>query len=762
MWFKDIKKDDLGKTGGKGVNLGIMFNAEFPIPAGYIVTAQAYEEFLEKTNLPEKINQILSTINVEQTKDLQDKSKKIRDLIIGMEMPNDIKASVAEAYDTMEMISDQDVRDVTKILQSAAEKPFVAVRSSATAEDLPDASFAGQQATFLNVRGRDELLEAVKKCWASLFTARAIYYREKNDFAHDKVLIAVVVQKMVNSETSGIIFSANPATNDKDEIVIEAVYGLGETAVSGAVNPDLYIVDKESLEVKKAEVKNQEWGLFRGEEGNVKLNISEDKKGKQILDETEIVGLAKLAKKIEDHYQKPQDIEFAIENNKIYILQSRAITTLKEKTEESGQDLSNMTVLVTGLTASPGIGSGKVKIIKDATELDKVEEGDVLVTPMTNPDMVPAMKRAIAIVTNEGGLTSHAAIVSREMGIPSIVGTSNATQILENGQIVTVNANTGEVYEGEIEIEQEQKEEEIYEEIDTKTKIVVIMGTPDYAERAAKTGADGVGLLRLEFIIAGQSKHPAQYIREDKDDEYSNVIYEGIKTIAEAFKGKSVWVRTSDIRTDEYAKLTGGEKEPQEENPMMGWHGIRRSLDDVRILKAEFKAIKKLHDEGYKEVGIMIPFVIRAEEVKEAKEICREVGMEPIEDVEFGIMVETPASCWIIEEICKEGISFASFGTNDLTQLTLGIDRNNERIAKLFDEMHPAVLGEMEKVLDVCSRYNVKTSICGQAGSNPEMAEFLVRHGVHSISANPDAVNKIRKVVFDTEQKLSQDENSLG
>jgi len=413
--------------------------------------------------------------------------------------------------------------------------------------------------------------------------------------------------------------------------------------------------------------------------------------------------------------------------------------------------------LIKGETASRGVYHGRVKIIKDASELNKIEKGDILVTSMTTPDMVPAMQKAGAIVTDEGGMTCHAAIVSREMGIPCIVGTEHATQILKENQEITVNATHGIVYSGKVEIKQEEKKIIATmqgETLLTATDIKVIMDLPDVAERAAQTGADGVGLVRIEIMIANSGIHPAEYIRQDRDEDYKNMLKEGIGKIAKAFLHKPVWVRCSDLRSDEYRNLKGGDKEPKETDPMIGWHAIRRLLDEPRILKAEFKAIKELHEEGFDNVGVMLPFIIRTDEVKKAKEIMREVGLEPCKDIDFGVMIETPASCWIIEDLCKEGISFVSFGTNDLTQLTLGIDRNNQRISKLFDEMHPAVLGEISKVIKTCRRYKVKTSICGQAGSRPEMADFLVHQGVDSISANVDVVDEIRRVVARTERKL--------
>jgi pyruvate,water dikinase len=381
---------------------------------------------------------------------------------------------------------------------------------------------------------------------------------------------------------------------------------------------------------------------------------------------------------------------------------------------------------------------------------------------MTTPDMVPAMQRAGAIITNEGGMTCHAAIVSREMGTPCIVGTEHATEVLKEGEMVTVHASRGIVYEGKIEIKEEKKPAAAAlvsggGEIITATEVKVIMDFPDLAEKAAATGADGAGLVRLEIMIASGGIHPAEYIRQGKEQDYINLLKTGIGKIAKAFHGKPVWVRCSDMRTDEYRNLQGGDQEPKETDPMIGWHAIRRLLDEPKILTAEFQAIKELHEAGMKNVGVMLPFVIRVDEVKKAKEIMRGLGMEPCKDIDFGVMIETPASCWVIEDLCREGISFVSFGTNDLTQLTLGIDRNNQRIAKLFDEMHPAVLGELAKVIKTCKKYGVVSSICGQAGSRPEMAEFLVHQGIDSISANADAVHEIRKVVARTEKKLLLD-----
>ncbi|MBS3126663.1 phosphoenolpyruvate synthase [Candidatus Woesearchaeota archaeon] len=760
-WFKDLHKDSIPVAGGKGANLGEIFNVGLPVPPGFAVTAQTYKEYLERTNIQPKIADLLKDLDVEDTDSLQRMATKIQELIISTPIPEDIAEEIKDNYELL----GADTKEAHDLIQG--KDVFVAVRSSATAEDLPSLSFAGQQATYLNVKGKENVVSAVLACWASLFTARAIYYREKNKFPHLKVLISAIVQKMVNSSHSGVMFTVNPSTNNPDEIVIEAVYGLGEMIVSGEVNPDLYIIDKNTKSIKKIEVKKQELGLFRNEQGkNERQKIPKDEQTRQVIDEKQIKELARLGKKLEDHYGKPQDIEWAIEKGQIFIVQTRAVTTFSPKVckderpclpEEQGR------ILLKGETASAGVYTGSVKLVHSASELGKIQKGDILVTPMTTPDMVPAMQKAGAIVTNEGGMTCHAAIVSREMGIPCIVGTEHATEVLKDGEIVTVHASRGIVYEGEIEVAKEEKLVALKEtimaagELITATEVKVIMDLPDFAERAAATEADGVGLVRLEIMIANGGIHPAEYIRQGKEQEYITLLKNGIRKIAKAFAGKPVWVRCSDMRSDEYRNLQGGDKEPKETDPMIGWHAIRRLLDEPAILQAEFQAIRDLHYEGLKNVGVMLPFVIRVDEVKRAKQIMRDVGLEPCIAIDFGVMVETPAVCWIMEELCKEKISFVSFGTNDLTQLTLGIDRNNERLAKLFDEMHPAVLGEMAKVIKICKKYNVKTSICGQAGSRPEMAEFLVHQGVDSISANADAVDDIRRVVARTEKKLLLD-----
>ncbi len=751
VWLNEIKKEDIAIAGGKGANLGEMYQAGLPVPNAFIITSKAFKNFLEEAGIKKQISGIISSITMENTKELDEKAKKIREIIINSDMPVHLEVNIEKAYATL---TDED-----GINSPVKEPVFVAVRSSATTEDLKDASFAGQQESYLNVKGNSNLLESVKKCWASLFTARAIYYRAKQGFDSDKALIAVVVQKMINSEKAGVIFTANPLTNNRDEIVAEAVFGLGEGLGLGEVEPDHYVFDKSSGRIKETKIGTKNFVITRDSSGkNIQKELHDEFKVKQVVYDHELKLIFDYAKKIELHYGSPQDIEFAFESGNFYITQSRPITTLDKKIKKS-EDIGAKSILE-GSPASPGVASGKVKIIHSLAELEKMQKGDILVTKMTNPDMVVSMQKASGIVTNEGGSTCHAAIVSRELGIPCIVGTKKATEILKENEIITVDGTHGKVYEGihgiKVEMQEIPKEaipenvREAWKKAHEKPKSVLIKvncDLPIIAQRAAATGADGVGLVRIEFMIAENGIHPRKYLEDNNLDDYTEVLYKGLIKIAEAFKDKPVWVRTSDIRTDEYTTLAGADSEPKESNPMIGWHGIRRSLDQEKILEAEFRAIKKIHDKGYKKVGVMIPFLISVDELKKSKEIMVSVGLVPVKEVDFGVMIETPASCMIIDELCKEGISFISFGTNDLTQLTLGVDRNNENLSSLYDEMHPAVIRLLISVINVCKRYNVKTSICGQAASRPEMAQLLIGKGISSLSVNLDSVEKIRNVL---------------
>ena len=747
-FFEELKKEDVDIAGGKGANLGELTQAGIPVPPGFVITSATYQKFMDETGITQEIMDILDALDVNHNKELQESARKIKKIITETEIPDEITNLIIEAYNAL-------------CHRIGKEDAFVAVRSSATAEDLPEASFAGQQDTYLNVKGPEDMIKYVRKCWASLFEARAIFYREENNFDHSKVYIAVVVQEMVDAEKAGVMFTVHPSTGE-EKILIEGAWGLGEGVVSGTVTPDTYWMDKATGEILEKQISEKKT-MFqkKSEDGQtVQAPVPEDLKNKRVLSDDELARLVALGKKIQEHYQFPQDTEWAIENGKIFMLQSRPVTTLDMGTAQ-GETLEEgeRTVITKGLGASPGMAAGTVKIINTTDELDKVQEGDILVTVMTTPDMVPAMKRANGIITDEGGVTCHAAIVSRELGIPCVVGTGDATAIIPENSQVTLDGNKGMVWEG-ILVETEKKVESTEEPTVvlqaplTVTEVKVNVSMSEAAKKAAATGADGVGLLRTEHMMLTTGVHPKKYIMEGNEGELVRVLVENILKVADSFYPKPVWYRTLDAPTDEFQSLDGGEDEPYEHNPMLGWRGIRRELDEPEILLAEFKAIKKLHEQGYTNIGIMLPLVQHPDELRQAKKIARQAGLKPQKNIEFGIMVETPAAALTIEDFIAEGIDFVSFGTNDLTQYTLAIDRNNENVADLYTESHPAVLKLIERVIIECNKAGVKTSICGQAGSMPAIVEKLVELGITSVSANTDAVAAVRETVARVEQKL--------
>ncbi len=742
-WFSEVNKDSIKFVGGKGANLGEIYNLKIPVPPGFIVTAQAYDYFIEKAKIKDQIMELLGKIEYSKTAELDEITKQIREIITNAELPKDLEEEIIESYGNL---NTGDSSSINEFLKKTPDDLFVAVRSSATAEDLADASFAGQQDSFLNIKGREDLLKHIKKCFASLFTSRATYYRNKKGFKHEETSLAVVIQKMVDSDKSGVIFSTDP-TYKNDNIIIEAVYGLGEGIVSGMITPDKYVLSKE-LKLLDKKIADKKIALTRNSGGDkVEVKLTEERSNAQVLKENELRELAKIALKLEDHYKKPQDIEFAIERGEIAIVQTRAITTAQNKIEKGSSKEIEGEAILSGLAASPGIGIGKVKIVKEMSDLSKIGEGDILVTKMTNPDMVVTMQKASAIVTDEGGLTAHAAIVSREMGIPCVVGTQEATIKLKEGEMITVDGFHGKVYKGK---HGESKKKEILPvTTKTKTKIKVIVDLPSFAERASKSEIKEVGLTRIEGIIAESGKHPDYFLEKNKVEDYEEIIFKGVNEIAKYFE--KLWVRTSDIRSDEFGNLEGAPKE-KEANPMLGMHGIRYSVKNPEILKAELNALKRVAERG-KEIGLLLPQIISVDEVKKVKEVLKEINFSK---AKVGVMVETPAAVQIIKSLCEEKIDFISFGTNDLTQYILAVDRGNEQVQHLFDETHPAVLYQIEFVIRVCKRLGVETSICGQAGSKKEMVKFLVERGIDSITVNADMAKEISDYVAELEGEVEK------
>jgi len=749
-WFAEVGKEDIGLAGGKGANLGEMTRARIPVPPGFIVTADAYRRFLAASGLRPTIEKLVSPLDYNDSAQLQRVSRQIKDRIVTVPVPEDIIRDIKEAYRQLGGGS-------------------VAVRSSATAEDLKEASFAGQQATFLNVSGEDAVVEAVRGCWASLFEARAIFYRHDKGFDHLSVAIAVPVQRMVQSNCSGVMFTVETDTGDRSKIEIEAVWGLGEAIVSGETTPDNYRVDKESLRILSKRVVDQDRQLIRNPEttdhgeANLWLPVPGELRQQQKLSDEQIVALARIGRGVEEHYGRPQDIEWAEEGGELYIVQSRAVTVLTERggVDEEGE-AETAPVLLNGAAASPGVAAGPVRVVVSASEIDIVRQGDVLVAEMTTPDFVPAMKRAAAIVTDRGGRTAHAAIVSRELGIPCVVGTGAATATLRQDQLVTVDGSKGKVYEGRAEARlawavQEKERWSAVAAIETRTRVYVNLAEPDLADVVAARNCDGVGLLRAEFIIAQIGEHPQLAIDEGRSEVYIQKLAEGLRKFASAFAPRPVVYRTTDFKTNEYRNLRGGEKyEEFEENPMIGYRGASRYIRDIDIFRLEIEAIKRVRKQ-YPNLWVMIPFVRTPLELAGVKRVMEQEGLARSPDFKLWMMAEVPSNALILDKFIDVGIDGISIGSNDLTQLVLGIDRDNERFAKEFDERNEAVMWALERLIKTAKARGITSSICGQAPSDyPELTQKLVEWGITSVSVNPDVIDKARATIAQAEARLAQ------
>lgn len=768
-WFNEINKEDIPVVGGKGANLGELTIKGVDVPPGFCVTASAYSDFIEKSNLQSEIIEILKDLDVEDSAQLQTKSAEIRALVIRAEIPKDIEEDIVKAYE-----------DFSKRVN--LEDPQVAIRSSATAEDLPEASFAGQQDTYLHISGIEEVKRHIKRCWASLWTARAIYYRQDQGFDHGEVSLSVVVQKMVNSKIAGVMFTANPITSNSNEIMINASWGLGEAVVSGIVTPDEFILDKTALSITERNVADKNIMVIKNKEdvGTIEIKVAEylgsEYVTNQCLSDSEVSNLAKYGIKIEELYKAPQDIEWALDadTNELYILQSRPITTLKgEKEEVASTQTEELKSIARGLGASPGIGSGKVKNIKDITEIERVQEGDILVAVMTNPDMVPAMRRAAAVVTDEGGRTCHAAIVSRELGIPCVVGAKNASEILTEGMEVTVDATRGVVYEGKV-LQQKQEEtqnqsqgsvglsEDLIHQLApiTGTKIYMNLGEPELIEKYKNLPFDGIGLMRTEFIFTNLGVHPMYLLKIGEEQLFIEKMSESVTKVAQEVYPKPLVVRLSDFRTNEFRGLKGGDEvEPIEANPMIGWRGVSRyiSPDYIEGFRLECRAIRKVREEyGLTNVYVMLPFVRTTWELIKVKEIMASEGLVQNENFKIWIMAEVPSVIFQAEEFAQLVDGF-SIGSNDLTQLTLGADRDSGILNSMgyFDERNPAVKKAISTLIKAAHKYGKTVSICGQGPSTyPELAEFLVQEGIDSMSVNPDTVAYTRRLVASVEQRI--------
>ena len=767
-----LGKDDIEMVGGKNASLGEMIShlsdLGVSVPGGFATTSNAFNRFLTETGLLDKINSELKTLDVNDVNKLAATGKKIRTWIIEQELPSDLEQEVRQSFETM----------------SGGEDIAVAVRSSATAEDLPDASFAGQQETFLNIRGIDNVLIAIKEVFASLYNDRAISYRVHKGFEHEGVALSAAVQRMVRSETgaAGVMFTLDTESGFDQVVFITSSYGLGEMVVQGAVNPDEFYISKKLLENGKPAVIRRNLGskhkkMIYGDEGSTTksvktVDVEKQERMQFSLSTEELTSLAKQAMTIEKHYGQAMDIEWAKDGdtNEIFIVQARP-ETVKSRQDSNVMEryIINTTdakILCEGRSIGQRIGAGKVRIVSNLNEMDKVQDGDVLVSDMTDPDWEPVMKRASAIITNRGGRTCHAAIIARELGVPAIVGCGNATELLVDGQDVTVSCaegDTGFIYESQIDFEVQTNSVESMPEL--AFKIMMNVGNPDRAFSFTQMPNEGIGLARLEFIINRMiGVHPkallnmnslpreiSQAINEriagyaSPVDFYVDKLVEGISTLAVAFMDQPVIVRMSDFKSNEYANLLGGKLyEPSEENPMLGFRGASRYVSDNfrDCFELECKALKRVRDEmGLTHVEIMIPFVRTVDEAAQVIELLEKNGLKRGENgLRIIMMCELPTNALLAEEFLEHFDGF-SIGSNDLTQLTLGLDRDSGIVSHLFDERDPAVKKLLSMAIDACRKANKYIGICGQGPSDhPDLAFWLMEQGISSVSLNPDSV----------------------
>lgn len=796
IWYKDLTIDDVPKVGGKNAALGEMIRELLPlgvrVPNGFAVTADAYNHFLDATNLRVRINETLEGLDTHDVRDLQKRGQTVRDLILSEELPEDLKIAIVTAYD--ELANIEGVGDV-------------AVRSSATAEDLPGASFAGQQETYLNVVGAEDVIEATKKCIASLFTDRAISYRFDKGFSHTDAALSVGVQRMVRSDmaTSGVMFSIDTETGFDKVIVIEGAYGLGEMVVQGKVTPDSYTVFKPSLEkglngIIARDMGPKEVKMIYGEKGGDIVDVPDEDRNRLCLTDEEVEQLAHWALEIEKHFSEkhghyqPMDMEWAKggKSGNLYIVQARPETVVSTRDKNvfvEHQLKGDGEEITKGTSVGTKIATGKVRVIEDVKNIHDFKEGEVLVTEITDPDWEPIMKIASAIVTDKGGRTSHAAIVSRELGIPAIVGTANATEVLADGEDVTVDcsSNVGRVLAGTVDFEVIEHRLDNIPDLDTK--VMVNIGSPEEAFKNTYLPVEGVGLGRLEFIImsyiqvhpnalieydkikwwAGEGQADKQEIvdkideltvgYEDKTRYYVDELTEGIAKIAAAFYPHDVIIRFSDFKTNEYRSLLGGEMyEPEEENPMIGWRGTSRYYDDnfKVAFGLECEAIKKVREElGLDNVIPMVPFCRTVEEADKVLAVMKEYELDKEHDTKVYMMCEIPANILMAEEFLERFDGY-SIGSNDLTQLTLGMDRDNSTIAHIANENNEAVKRMITPAVEACKKHGKYIGICGQAPSDfPEFAQFLVSIGIESLSFTPDTVIKTLPKIADAEKKRS-------